>query len=142
MRTGRMSATGRNKPRRCLSTTISRMNKNWRAGIKINGQNYRLGSFENPVEAAHAWDAAAISAGRPREELNFPEDFAPAFLKDNNLGGPFSDALMTMAPDDAVDTQWSPTVVEIRNVLTDLNLEFEPSEALSAADTTGRAATA
>ena len=44
----------------------------WIAGI----QHYR-GTFHSPIEAARAYDHAAIQAGYPTSELNFPEEAPP-----------------------------------------------------------------
>jgi len=35
-------------------------NGHWRSGIKVNGQRIHLGVFTDPIEAARAYDEAAI----------------------------------------------------------------------------------
>ena len=48
----------------------------FRAAIRIDGKNQSLGMFDTPKEAAQAFDRAAIQAGRPTSQLNFPPSFS------------------------------------------------------------------
>lgn len=64
----------------------------WAAEIK-EGRVYRLGRFQDEVDAALAFDAAALFFGRDRTGLNFPDrDTKPSFelkcKKENPLGVP------------------------------------------------------
>jgi hypothetical protein len=49
-----------------------RTNK-WRAIIKHKGKTEHLGYFDDPKEAARAYDAKARELGRPEHKLNFPQ---------------------------------------------------------------------
>jgi len=49
-----------------------RTNK-WRAFIMHKGKRYWLGYFDDPKEAAKAYDAKARELGRPEHKLNFPQ---------------------------------------------------------------------
>jgi hypothetical protein len=48
--------------------------RKWRAQIKANGKQIHLGSFEDEIEAAKAYDAAAREYYGEFAYLNFPED--------------------------------------------------------------------
>ena len=39
----------------------------------FNGQKVRLGTFQTAIDAAHAYDEAAIKIGRKSHTLNFPD---------------------------------------------------------------------
>ena len=45
--------------------------KRFNAYIRIDGKQYYPGTFDTPMEAAKAYDLAAIQAGRPTSKLNF-----------------------------------------------------------------------
>ena len=38
---------------------------NWEAGIKVNGERARLGTYDSPEAAARAYDEKARAHGRP-----------------------------------------------------------------------------
>lgn len=46
----------------------------WQAGIKVNGERRHLGSFSSEIEAARAYDAAALAAWGEFARLNLPAD--------------------------------------------------------------------
>ena len=45
----------------------------FRAAIEISGKQKGLGTFNTAIAAAHAYDQAAIKAGRKSHTLNFPD---------------------------------------------------------------------
>ena len=45
----------------------------WQAYIMVNYQRQHLGSFDNPIEAAKAYDAAARAANGEFAKVNFPK---------------------------------------------------------------------
>jgi|ERR1035437_2136628 hypothetical protein len=45
---------------------------NWQAQIQIAGQQVTLGSFDDPVKAARAYDVAALQRDPDFAQLNFP----------------------------------------------------------------------
>ncbi len=47
--------------------------KRWRVRIRVNGKRIYLGSFENEIDAAKAYDIAAKKYYRDFAALNFPE---------------------------------------------------------------------
>jgi AP2 domain len=51
--------------------------KKWIAEIYHKGKRYYLGSFDNEIEAARAYDARARILFGPYARLNFPEDATP-----------------------------------------------------------------
>ncbi len=51
----------------------SKAARKWRAQIGINGEHRYLGVFQDPADAARAYDAAAIELHGPFARLNFPE---------------------------------------------------------------------
>ena len=44
----------------------------WRAQISVNGKQIHLGHFNDPIEAAHAYDSAARIHHGEFAQLNFP----------------------------------------------------------------------
>jgi hypothetical protein len=46
---------------------------NWRANIKVNGKPISLGVYDDPVEAARAYDKAAIELHGAFAKPNFPD---------------------------------------------------------------------
>lgn len=53
---------------------ISRRGNGWRAHIKVNGRTICLGTYPTDVEAARAYDRAAIQYHGAFARLNFPQD--------------------------------------------------------------------
>ena len=47
--------------------------KRYRAQIRINGKQKYPGTYDTAKQAAKAYDAAAIEAGKPLSELNCPK---------------------------------------------------------------------
>jgi hypothetical protein len=47
--------------------------KRWRARIRVNGRRIYLGSFENELDAAKAYDSAAKKHHGQFAAVNFPE---------------------------------------------------------------------
>ena len=45
----------------------------WQAAIKHNGRTHYLGTFTDPIQAAHARDQEAKKLQGPYAYLNFPE---------------------------------------------------------------------
>jgi hypothetical protein len=52
---------------------VYRKREKWTASIRVGGRQVHLGSFSTEVEAAEAFDAAAIDAGLSAHGLNFGE---------------------------------------------------------------------
>lgn len=46
----------------------------WRAGIRFQGRNISLGCFDDPIEAARAYDAKALELFGEFARLNFPQE--------------------------------------------------------------------
>jgi len=49
----------------------------WRAKCQYEGRIYRLGLFDDPAEAARAYDRKAVELFREYARLNFPEEWPP-----------------------------------------------------------------
>ena len=47
----------------------------WSAHIRFHGKRMRLGRFKNEIDAAKAYDAAALEYHKEFARLNFPENF-------------------------------------------------------------------
>lgn len=56
----------------------SKQSRKWHAALKAYGRQVHLGFFDDPVEAARVWDAAAAKAYGDSALLNFPDDVATA----------------------------------------------------------------
>jgi len=50
----------------------NRVSQKWQAGIKINGKSHYLGLFAAEIDAANAYDEAALEAYGEYAYLNFP----------------------------------------------------------------------
>jgi hypothetical protein len=50
--------------------------RKWRAAINIDGKQRHLGHFDDPADAARAYDRAALEAWGEFAVLNFPGDGA------------------------------------------------------------------
>lgn len=64
-----------------LGVSRQRSSKKWRAGIYVNGTQQHLGVFVTEIEAAHAYDRAAIEHLGELASLNFP-DLATSYVND------------------------------------------------------------
>lgn len=51
---------------------FSKQYNKWTAQIRLNGKTKNLGIFETDIEAAKAYDKAAIETGNPFYYINFP----------------------------------------------------------------------
>ena len=64
------------RKKKALNTTYvgvrKRGLKSFSASITIANERTYLGTFDSAKEAAHAFDHAAVQAGRPKSNLNFP----------------------------------------------------------------------
>lgn len=82
----RTATTRENQQNRWWRTGLSpykgvgwhRANRKWQAQIKINRRSVYLGPFEREVDAALAYDAAAVEHFGAFANLNFPVDSAPS----------------------------------------------------------------
>ena len=67
-----------NRPLSSLNTSgfkgVRRSRNKWRSDIRENGIKVSLGTFVNPVDAARAYDAAAIRIFGEFARINFPLD--------------------------------------------------------------------
>ena len=52
---------------------VSKNGKKFQATIGINGKTKYIGTFATAIQAAHAYDQAAIKAGKKKSTLNFPD---------------------------------------------------------------------
>ena len=60
---------------KCKGVTFHKYTRKWVARIKINGQRKGLGYFDDPIDAAKAYDKAAILyRGRENTTINFPTE--------------------------------------------------------------------
>ena len=55
---------------------VTEIRKRFQARITIDRKEYYHGLYNTPKEAAKAFDRAAIQAGRPTSQLNFPPSFS------------------------------------------------------------------
>lgn len=60
-----------------VCTTSRRYGKPWEARISCKGVRLRLGRFDDPVEAAKAYDTAALKHFGPFAAINFPTQSRP-----------------------------------------------------------------
>lgn len=75
--TASTNAMNRQRPRRRCATGYKGVYSNrwgWYAVITFEGRRTHLGSFKDPVEAAHAYDRAARELFGAFARPNFPED--------------------------------------------------------------------
>lgn len=61
----------KNSSSRFKGVSWNKINKNWRAYIRVNGKMLNLGSFKSEIEAAKAYDNKAIEVFRTFACLNF-----------------------------------------------------------------------
>lgn len=54
--------------------TWSRSGSKWMSSIRVDGKTQYLGVFEDPIEAAHAYDEAARTIHQEFARLNFPRE--------------------------------------------------------------------
>jgi hypothetical protein len=60
---------------------VEKLRKFWRARITANYKQYRLGCFNSPVEAAFAYDRAAVEKFGEFARLNFPNEIKRSDLQ-------------------------------------------------------------
>lgn len=61
---------------RYKGVTWDREKRRWRAAIRVNGRAKRLGRFVDEIEAARAYDRAALAQWGDRSRINFPNEAA------------------------------------------------------------------
>ena len=72
---------------------VYNIGERFRAGIKIDGKQQHIGTFDTTKEAAKVYNRVAIQAGRPISKLNFlgqvPKKYQPKKKKNrsNNTTG-------------------------------------------------------
>ena len=72
------STSGRTRSNCCKLPTsrfkgVSWGKGKWKAGIQKDKQNYKLGTFEDEIDAAMAYDEKAIELYGEMARLNFPD---------------------------------------------------------------------
>lgn len=55
----------------------NKRDRRWQAHIRHNGKQLALGYYHSPVEAARAYDAAAVTYHGEFARINFPDDNCP-----------------------------------------------------------------
>jgi hypothetical protein len=82
LRSATTSQNVANRPLSVLNTSgfkgVRRSRTKWRADIRQNGIKKSLGTFNNPVDAAKAYDAAALQTFGEFARINFPIDNPPS----------------------------------------------------------------
>lgn len=66
----------RRKNLTCEYKGVSKQHQKWIARIKVDGRDTYLGSFSDPIEAARAYDNAALELFGVFAYLNFPKGAA------------------------------------------------------------------
>ena len=83
LRQASVQENNRNKRRYANNTSgfkgvaLRRESGRWRAYINCDGRRTNLGTFSSPIEAALAYDSAAVEAFGPFARLNFPREVEP-----------------------------------------------------------------
>ena len=68
----------RDSPSRFKGVHLRKDNQKYVAGIIVNGRRKHLGQFQSDIEAAKAYDAAAIALRGEYARVNFPREIATA----------------------------------------------------------------
>jgi hypothetical protein len=71
----RNSRPHRNSSSKYKGVCWHKKNKKWQADIYVNGKHIYLGQYDSEIEAAKAYDRAAIKYFGRFAKLNFPEDY-------------------------------------------------------------------